>query len=223
MTFCSNCGAKQQDGAKFCTEGGAPIRKELAPAQEIMPAEPYHVIQHEVQPRKKKSLLRRWWVWVLVVVVIVAVVGKRGGRKKPQTVSLQPETVATAKPAPTAKPVPTASPIQQPSPTPKAESTEAPAATTVAENVVRPEVKEFLDAYEAYMDEYVEFMKKYMNADPTNMVAMMGDYYKMLDSYTEYAEKIDSMDESDLTNAELAYYLEVTNRVSQKLLTVGMD
>ena len=78
MTFCSNCGAAQPEEAKFCTECGAPIKKELAPAQEITPAEPYHVIQHEVQPRKKKSLLRRWWVWVLVIIVVV---GKRGGRK----------------------------------------------------------------------------------------------------------------------------------------------
>ena len=132
-----------------------------------------------------------------------------------------PETTNTATPVPTAKPVPTATPAPQPSQTPEVEPTQAPEAPAVAENVIRPEVKEFLDAYEACMDEYVEFMKKYVNADPTNLVAMMGDYYKMLDRYTEYAEKIDAMDESELTNAELAYYLEVTNRVSQKLLTAG--
>jgi hypothetical protein len=47
------------------------------------------------------------------------------------------------------------------------------------------------------------------------------DYYSILARYTESAEKIDAFDESELTNAELAYYLEVTNRVSQKLLRVA--
>ena len=93
--------------------------------------------------------------------------------------------------------------------------------TAAAGNEIRPEVKEFLDAYEACMDEYVDFMQKYMNADPSSMVPMMGDYYSILARYTEFAEKIDAFDESELTNAELAYYLEVTNRVSQKLLSVA--
>ena len=93
--------------------------------------------------------------------------------------------------------------------------------TAAVENEIRPDVKEFLDAYEACMDEYVDFMQKYMNADPTSMVSMMGDYYSILARYTEFAEKIDAFDESELTNAELAYYLDVTNRVSQKLLSVA--
>lgn len=46
--------------------------------------------------------------------------------------------------------------------------------TAAAGNEIRPEVKEFLDAYEACMDEYVDFMQKYMNADPSSMVPMMG-------------------------------------------------
>lgn len=39
--------------------------------------------------------------------------------------------------------------------------------------------------------------------------------------YTEFAEKFDAFDESELTNAELAYLLELSNRVSQKLLSVA--
>lgn len=39
--------------------------------------------------------------------------------------------------------------------------------------------------------------------------------------YTELAEKLDAFDESELTNAELAYYPEESNRVSQKLLSVA--
>ena len=218
MTFCSNCGARQQEAAKFCTECGAPITKELTPAQETLPQAPYHFIQYETRRRKKKSLLRRWWVWALIVVVIGAAVGRRGGQKKPQSAARQPETVAVTTPAPTAKPAPAAAPAQTAAPARHPDPTQAPAA---AENGIRPEVKEFLDAYEACMDEYAEFMKRYMNADAADTLAMMGDYYRILAGYTEYAEKLDALDESELTDAELAYYLEVTNRVSQKLLTVG--
>ena len=150
----------------------------------------------------------------MIIVVVVGVIGKRGRQKAPQTVSRQPETVATAKPTQTAKPAPAV--------TPKVEATKEPAVSP-AENTVRPECREFLDSYEACMNEYVDFMKKYMNADAASVVSMMGDYYKILARYTEYAEKIDALDQSELTNAELAYYLEVTNRVSQKLLTVEMD
>ena len=64
-------------------------------------------------------------------------------------------------------------------------------------------------------------MQKYMNADPTSMVSMLGDYYSILARYTEFAGKIDAFDESELTNAELVYYLDVTNRVSRKLLSVA--
>ncbi len=221
MTFCSKCGAAQQEGAKFCTECGAPITNEPARTLEIMPQTEY-VPQKQQKYRRKKPLLRRWWVWALVIVIVVGVVGKRGRQKEPQIVYRQPETVATAKPVQTARPAPTATPAAQPSATPEAEPTKVPAASP-AENTVRPEVREFLDSYEACMYEYVAFMKKYMNADAASAVSMMGDYYKILARYAEYAEKIDALDESELTDAELAYYLEVTNRVSQNLLTVGMD
>ena len=64
-------------------------------------------------------------------------------------------------------------------------------------------------------------MQHYMNDESDSTLSMMGDYYRILRRYTEFAEKIDAFDESELTNAELAYYLEVTNRVSQKLLRVA--
>ena len=124
------------------------------------------------------------------------------------------KTAATAAPAATAKPTaePTAAPTAEPTPT------QAPA---ISESDIRPEVKEFLDAYEAFMDEYVEFMQKYAKADANSMAAMMGDYFGILSRYAEFSDKIDALGEADLTNAELAYYLEVTNRVSQKLLKVA--
>ena len=68
------------------------------------------------------------------------------------------------------------------------------------------------------MDEYVAFMQRYGNADASDMAAMMADYADMMKRYAEFAEKIDALGESELSDAELAYYMEVTSRVSQKLL-----
>ena len=75
-----------------------------------------------------------------------------------------------------------------------------------------------MDSYEDFMDDYIAFMQKYEKADSASAALMIYDYYNLMDKYYDYAEKLDAMDESDYSDAEWAYYLEVTNRVSQKLL-----
>ena len=213
MAYCRQCGAPLQEGTKFCSECGAPTESapiRIAEAQIEYPAE---------KPKKKrKSIFKRWWFWVLAVIVIAGLAGRSGAKLPPNPITGQKAPAATSAPQATAKP--TAVPTAEPAAGPTGEPTPEPQ-TAVAENEIRPEVKEFLDAYEACMDEYADFMQKYMNADSTSMVSMMGDYYSMLARCGEFEEKMNAFDESDLTNAELAYYLEVTNRVSQKLLSVA--
>lgn len=89
--------------------------------------------------------------------------------------------------------------------------------TSVSSSDIRPEVKDALDSYEAYFDEYVEVMNVYAN-DPTNL-SIMGKYMEFLGSYADMTKKMDDL-EGDLTDAELGYYLEVTGRITQKLATV---
>ena len=213
MAFCIQCGAPLQEGTKFCPECGAP-----ADSVPVRMATPQLEYPAEKPKKKRKSIFKRWWFWVLAVIVIAGIAGRSGAKTLTKPSARQTVPVTTS--APQAMPKPTAAPTTEPTAEPTEEPTPEPP-TAVAENETRPEVKEFLDAYEACMDEYVDFMQKYMNADPTSMVSMMGDYYSILARYTEFAEKIDAFDESELTNAELAYYLEVTNRVSQKLLSVA--
>ena len=209
MAYCRQCGAPLQEGTKFCSECGAP-----ADSAPVRMAEPQIEYPAEKPKKKRKSIFKRWWFWVLAVIVIAGLAGRSGEKTQTEPTARQTAPAATAAPKATARPTadPTAEPTEEPTPKPQ---------TAVAENEIRPEVKEFLDAYEACMDEYVDFMQHYMNDESDSTLSMMGDYYRILRRYTEFAEKIDAFDESELTNAELAYYLEVTNRVSQKLLRIA--
>ena len=84
---------------------------------------------------------------------------------------------------------------------------------------VDPELKAFLDSYEEFMDEYIIFMKKYMD-DPGNAVTMLGEYASIMEKYGEFAEAVEKYDEKEMSTADAKYYLEVTNRINQKMLDI---
>lgn len=145
----------------------------------------------------------------------------------------------TTKPTQTeAEPVVTTAVIQAPEPTSTPETT-IPAPTTIPETEepttvhteaateaatepvqelvdgMRPEFKEAMDAYEAFYDEYLAFMEKY-SANPTDFNLLI-QYASMLTKVAEMDEAFQKWDQEDLNSAELKYYLEVNNRVMQKL------
>lgn len=153
-----------------------------------------------------KPIYKRWWFWVLVLAAVSAVT--RGGgasRTEPAVQRAAPAVSYTVR--------------EQADPAP-VRQTAVQTKTPVSQTTIRPEVKEFLDSYEACMNEYADFMKRYQAADSEKMLSMMEDYFRMLEQYADYAEKLDRLDESDFTDAELAYYTKVTLRVEKKLLSV---
>ena len=83
---------------------------------------------------------------------------------------------------------------------------------------VTPSFKELMDEYERFMDDYIAFMKDYENSD--DVMGMLNDYSTWLSDYTDWVKKIDDIDEDELSIADLNYYLEVTNRVTEKLLEI---
>jgi len=209
MAHCSMCGAELQEGTNFCPICGASITGQILPESNLV-VTPQNEFTERSRGTRKKPIFRRWWFWVLVLVLIGSAVSRQGSQRSQTTTSEQNVGASVTTPSQTG------SSEQDPESTPDKE----PASTTIAEAEIRPEFKEFLDSYEACMDEYVAFMQKYSKADPTDMAAMMTDYYAMMSRYTGFSEKFDAIDEGELTNAELAYYLEVTNRVNQKLIAV---
>lgn len=83
---------------------------------------------------------------------------------------------------------------------------------------VDPNFKATMDSYEKFFDQYVDFMKKYK--DSNYSADMLSDYTKMMQQYSDTMTKMDSIDQSTLSSADDAYYLEVLGRITQKLASV---
>lgn len=77
--------------------------------------------------------------------------------------------------------------------------------------------RQVLSDYEAFMNRYVDFMKKYKNSSDTT--SMLTDYTKPMKEYADWTQKIGDM-KSDLSGDDLNYYLEVMSRVTKKLSEV---
>ena len=73
--------------------------------------------------------------------------------------------------------------------------------------------------YETWVDSYVAFMKKYKNANSSEIASMMGDYSKMAQELVEWSDKVDKLDDN-LSSDDLKYYLEVTSRCTQKMAEI---
>ncbi len=102
--------------------------------------------------------------------------------------------------------------------TPATKTTTDTAAST-SSNGVTPAFKEMMDSYESIMNKYCDFMEKYTSSSDT--AAMLADYSKIMAEYAEWTGKIEAVDESTLSEADNAYYLEVTARVTQRLSEVA--
>ena len=76
--------------------------------------------------------------------------------------------------------------------------------------------REVLTEYESWVDDYVEFMKKYNTASDSDKISMMTEYSSLTQKQVSWIEKLDSVDD-ELTGADLQYYIEVTTRCAQKI------
>ena len=108
---------------------------------------------------------------------------------------------------------------EQLSDTSKPETTNAPETSKPAEadaSGLRSDFKEAMDNYESFMNDYVDFMKKY-KANPTDL-SLITDYTTYISKYNELSQSFEKWNSSDMNDAEKAYYIEVQTRVNNKLL-----
>ncbi len=154
-------------------------------------------------------------------------------------------TMVTKPKAPAVTPAPVESSIQTVAETETAEETTATttettvAETTVEETVVDevaaetyeeviestrdpneldPDLVAFCESYEAYIDEYCAFMERYL-ANPTDL-NLLNEYVSIMETLDEFTTAADNYDTTDMTDAELQYYLEVTGRCTTRMLEV---
>ena len=89
------------------------------------------------------------------------------------------------------------------------------------DSIIRDNVKEAIDAYEKFVDEYCAFMVKYKESNGTD-ISLLADYAKFLAKTSEMSKKMDDLEE-ELNNEELKYYTEVMLRCEEKMLDVALD
>ncbi len=99
---------------------------------------------------------------------------------------------------------PTKAPTEKPTSKPNA----------ISENTIRPEIKEAIDSYEEFYDQYVEFMKKLDMSD----ASMLMESVKMMEKLAEMEKKWDEINEMELTTAETKYLLDASIRIEKKSL-----
>ncbi len=121
---------------------------------------------------------------------------------KTETPAKPEESAKIEEPAKTEEPAKEEPAKEEPKPEPKTDPISA-------------ELKAFLTSYEAFMDEYCAFMESYDMSDMT----MLQKYADMMNKYADFSAKCDAWN-GKMNDAETAYYLEVLNRVNQKLLKV---
>ncbi|MDM8300214.1 DUF6591 domain-containing protein [Collinsella tanakaei] len=110
-------------------------------------------------------------------------------------------------------------PEPEPAEEPEPQEFEEPASSEATASGVSNDFKASMDEYEAYFDEYVEFMKAY-NEDPTSL-ELIAKYGDMMKQYSETMEAMDAIDEDSLSPEDQAYFIEVQTRINQKLLEVA--
>ena len=85
--------------------------------------------------------------------------------------------------------------------------------------LISPEFKKTMDDYEAWFDHYCDVMQRYKE-DSSNL-ELLSEMTDLLTEETAMLEEMENMDQSEMNNAELAYYIEVTARIEKKLLEVA--
>lgn len=85
---------------------------------------------------------------------------------------------------------------------------------------VSTDFKATMDGYEAFFDEYAAFMKAYAE-NPTS-TDLMARYEGMLTQYTETMNSLNTVDTASLSEADYAYYLEVSARIFEKMASAAV-
>ena len=204
--YCSQCGTKFE--GKFCPNCG----KE----QEDFTRGP-EIVSDGKKKKIKKPIYKRAWFIILAALLGIGILSKLGrGNETGASIRKQNQAaVQTVSPKDEEKETAVAQQTAQPTSVPAELENE-----TTSSTELRPEFKNAMDSYEAFMNEYVEFMKKYEDSAGTSP-ELIAQYATIMSKYTQFASDFEKWEEEDMNEAEMKYYIEVEARVSQKLVEVA--
>lgn len=157
--------------------------------------------------------MKKKWKWIIVIIVVLLCLRACGSRTA-KTVKPEP-ALPTPSPTPAATATPTPAPVIEEEP---AEPEETPQAEAPALTGIRPEFKAAMDSYEAFYNEYIDFLKEY-SQNPADL-SMLGRYTELLAKSEEMERSFDAWDESDMSNEEIIYYMEVTTRIEERMINL---
>lgn len=175
------------------------------------------------------KFLKRVFTIIIVLIIVVAVLGFFGKNKKDKEREARREGSSSrveqmireetskeefSKAESSKEESSSEKPEKEPTEEPEEEPAEEESAEESQASGIRPDVKEAIDAYEAFIDEYCEFITVY-SEDPTN-AELIAEYLEFVVKLEEEERKIDALDK-DLTEEEDVYYTEVLLRCSEKL------
>lgn len=182
----------------------AEILEEKQQAKRALEASSSAAEREQLDARNKK---RKKMTVIAAAVVLILAAALFSKPKKDKTPDTAPVAAETEKPEKTPEPTPAPTPEATPEPA------EEPAQTASG---IRPEFQKSMEAYEAFFDEYVAFMK---DIDEDNVsLDQMSRYLDFLNKYSEAMEALEAIDESTLTPEEDLLYAETMLRIDKKLL-----
>ncbi len=98
------------------------------------------------------------------------------------------------------------------------DTTQESTANESSENI-SSDFKSTMDSYEAFFDEYVAFMEKYAASDGTDL-SLLTDYSTYMSKYADIMAELETLDTSNMSADELAYFTEVQARITEKISSI---
>ena len=167
-----------------------------------------------------KKLFKAIIKFVIIAIVLLAVLKACFGKDdKPEPKHEEPQVVEKQEDP---KPVEEQPQEVVEEPEPELEEVpEEPQEEVVDQNGIRPEFKKSMESYEAFFDEYIEFMNAFKQ-DSTSL-SMLTKYAEFMTKYEKAMSEMDKIDESELTDAEDKLFLETQLRINNKLTEAAIN
>lgn len=165
--------------------------------------------------------MKRLFALILAILLVVSLAAC-SVQEKDEVGSNTPDTTVSNNDLPNNDDPETQAPIETQTDAASKEETEPKATeqpTEAKSDKIDSDFKKAMDAYEAFMDDYVDFMKKYKK-NPSDF-SLLADYADFMSKYAKFVEDFEKWENEDMNAAETAYYIDVQARVTKKLLEVA--